>query len=188
MILLLVGVLFYSLVHLFPALLPAARQKALRRIGEGPYKGLFSILIFASLALVVLGWKAAVPSAVYRPPLGPGTIPSALMFLALVSFVASVVPSNFRRFIRHPQMTAVCLWSTAHLLTNGDLRAIALFGGLGLWAILEMMLCNRRDGAWVRPAPRARRMDATVIALAAVLFAGVAQFHAALFGVPAAPL
>lgn len=188
MAMLIIGVLLYCAVHLFPAALPALRSRAIARLGENPYKGVFSLLIIGSLVLIVFGWKAATPSIVYRPPLGPGLIPSALMLLAFVFFAASAIPSNIGRVVRHPQMTAVILWSTAHLLANGDRPSLVLFGGLGTWAILEIVLCNRRDSTWQRPAPRSRAADAAAIVVGVVAYAVLAWFHARLFGVAAFPV
>lgn len=188
MALLIAGTLLYCAVHLFPAALPAVRSKMVPRLGENPYKGVFSLLILASLALIVFGWKIAVPSVVYRPPLGPGLVPSALMLLAFMLFAASAIPSNISRLIRHPQMTAVILWSAAHLLTNGDRPSLVLFGGLGTWAMAEILLCNRRDGSWQRPAPRSRVADGLVIVIGVTAYAALAWFHARLFGVAAFPV
>jgi uncharacterized membrane protein len=81
-------------------------------------------------------------------------------------------------------MAATLLWSLAHLLANGDSRSIALFGGLGIWAIAEVVLCNRRDGAWEKPATVSRSLDVITLAIGAAGFALVWYFHAALFGVP----
>ena len=187
MALLFAGILLYCAVHLFPAALPAVRSRAVLRLGEHPYKGVFSLLIIASIALIVFGWKAATPGILYRPPLAPGLVSSALMLIALVLFAASAIPSNIGRLIRHPQMTAVILWSAAHLLTNGDRPSLLLFGGLGAWALLEIVLCNRRDGPWQRPAPRSRAADGAAIIVGVFSYAALAWFHLRLFGVAALP-
>ena len=187
MLLLTAGILLYCAVHLIPAALPALRSQALARLGENPYKGVFSVLIIASLAMIVFGWKAATPGIVYRPPLGPGLVPSALMLLAFVLFAASAIPSNIGRLVRHPQMTAVILWSVAHLLVNGDRPSLLLFGGLGVWALLEIVLCNRRDGPWQRPAPRSKAADGAAIVVGVIAYAVLAWFHTRLFGIAAFP-
>jgi hypothetical protein len=70
-----------------------------------------------------------------------------------VLFVGSNVPTNLKRIVRHPQLTGVAVWGIAHLLANGDLRSLVLFGGIGLWAVVAMVAINRRDGAWEKPEP-----------------------------------
>ena len=163
--------------------MPQIRKRTVEKLGFNPYRGLISLVIVASLVLIVFGWKAASPTAVYAPPLQAGPLVSALVFLAFVLFVASQSKANIRRYVRHPQMAATVLWSVAHLLANGDSRSLALFGILGAWAVVEVILCNRRDGAWEKPDPVARLPDVVTLAIAAAGFALVWYFHAALFGV-----
>jgi len=184
MTVLIAGLLLFSVAHLFPSAMPQARNRLVEKLGFNPYRGLFSLIIIASLVLIVFGWKAASPTGVYAAPLQAGPIVSALVFLAFVLFVASQRKTSIRRFVRHPQMAAALLWSVVHLLVNGDSRSLALFGGLGLWAIVEIVLCNRRDGAWEKPAPVTVAQDAITVAIGAAGFALIWYFHLALFGVP----
>ena len=177
MSLLIAGLLLFTIVHLVPAASPAARGR------EAPYRGLFSIVIVAALVLIVFGWKAATPTPVYAPPVGGGPAISALVFAAFVLFVTSKARSNYRRFVRHPQMIAVILWSVAHLLVNGDSRSVLLFGGLGIWAVFEIVLCNRRDGEWRKPNVVPFSADLIVAVIAAAAFGAVFFLHKALFGV-----
>ncbi|MEJ2258185.1 MAG: NnrU family protein, partial [Woeseiaceae bacterium] len=144
--LLLTGIVLFCVVHLFPSLMPAARDRLVSRLGENPYKAVFSVLILAGLILIVLGWKAAVPRPVYIPPMAPGLLPSALVFAGLVLFLAAQMRGYLKRVLRHPQMIGTVLWAVSHLLTNGDSRSVLLFGSLLIWALLEILLCNRRDG------------------------------------------
>ena len=188
MSLLIIGVALFAAVHLFPAVAQAARDRLAGRLGGGPYRGLFSLLIAGSIAMIVTGWKSTVPATVYVPVVSAGAITSLLVLSAFVLFVASILPTNIRRLLRHPQLTGVVLWSVAHLLTNGDSRSLVVFGGIGLWAIAEILVCNHRDGAWLKPARIQVRSDAVVILLGAAVFAAMFYAHAALFGVSAAPL
>ena len=183
MTLLIFGLLLFTLVHLLPAAFGAVRTSLVARLGENPYRGIFSLIIVASLVLIVLGWRSATPTAVYAPPLSGGAVTSVLVLTAFILFVAARSGSNVRRFVRHPQMLSVVLWSAAHLLANGDSRSIALFGGLGVWALVEIALCNRRDGEWRKPDRVSARVDVITVVIGAVAFALVGYFHQALFGV-----
>lgn len=185
MLLLIAGLLLFTIVHLLPSALAESRTALVEKLGNNPYRGLFSVTIVASLILIVVGWKSATPTTVYLPPFGSDPVISALVFLAFVLFVAAQTRNNIRRYIRHPQMTAVLLWSIAHLLVNGDSRSVALFGGLGAWAVLEMLLCNRRDGTWKKPEPASIVTDVVTVAIGAVGFVLIWYFHRALFGVAA---
>lgn len=186
MTLLLFGLLLFTLVHLLPAAFGTLRGSLIARVGENPYRGIFSLVIVISLVLIVLGWRSATPTVVYDPPLHGGPVTSVLVLMAFVLFVAARSGSNIKRIVRHPQMLSVILWSAAHLLTNGDSRSLALFGGLGAWAIAEILLCNRRDGAWQKPDRVSAKVDMITAAIGGVVFALVGYFHQALFG--AAPV
>lgn len=181
--LLVTGIAVWCVVHLLPSVMPAKREKLIARLGNNAYRGLFSIIILASLVVIVLGWRAATPSAIYAPPLQGSPIVALLVFLAFVLFVAARAKTNLKRILRHPQLTGVIVWSAAHLLANGDSRSVALFGGLGVWALVEIALINRRDGAWEKPAAAPARSDANVILIAAIAFAVLLYFHEVLFGV-----
>jgi uncharacterized membrane protein len=187
MTLLIAGLVLWMVAHLLPAIAPGVRANLVNKLGEGPYKGLFAVDILIALGLIVFGWKAASPTAIYTPPLYGNIVPTVLIVIAIFLFVASTMPNNFKRFVRHPQMTAVIFWSTGHLLTNGDSRSLLLFGGLGIWALLEIVFINRRDGSWDKPAsvPAVQSVIMVVVAVAAA--AALAHFHANLFGVAVVP-
>ena len=187
MSLLISGVIIWSLAHLSPCLFPDTRSRLQKKLGENPYRGLFSLVILGSLVLIVFGWKAAIPTAVYAPPLASGPVTSALILIGFVLFFASQAPGNIKRFIRHPQMTGTLFWAAGHLLTNGDSRSVTLFGGLTIWAVLEVLMINRRDGEWQRPGPAAIKYDVIPLVVGIVSFAAVLYFHATLFGVSALP-
>lgn len=188
MALLIAGVVLWSVAHLFPATAPGVRAKLATRFGEGPYKGLFALDIIIALVLIVFGWKAATPAPVYAPPLFGSPIPSAFLLLGIVLFVASSIPNNLRRYVRHPQMAGVLCWAIAHLLTNGDSRSAVLFGGFAIWAILEMVFINKRDGEWERPSSVPLLKDVITVAVGAAVFAALVYFHASLFGVSPIPV
>ena len=186
--LLIAGIALWCLTHLFPATLPTQRDAAVNRLGEGPYRGLFSLLILASLLLMVFGWKAASPTPVYGAPLSAGPLSSLLVLAGFALFFAAKTPTHVKRLVRHPQMTGVFLWSSAHLLTNGDSRSVALFGSLAAWSLLEIVLINRREGPRTSLPQGTTRGDITTLVVAIVAFAVLGFLHQRLFGVPAMPV
>ena len=181
--LLLAGITVWCLVHLFPGVAPRSRENLVAKLGENPYKGLFSLFILASLFMIVLGWKATAPTRVYVPPFAPGILPSGLVLTGLILFFSARLKGKVKRFIRHPQLTGVIAWSAAHLLTNGDSRSVALFGALGVWAILEMVFINRREGPRGALPALSLRHDAMALVIGGVAFGLIAFFHEWLFGV-----
>ena len=175
--LLIAGVLVWCLVHLFPSLAVDTRQRLITKLGENTYKGLFVLLMFFALALIIFGWRSTVPSHLYQLPGFTRHLSMLLVLVAFVIFGASNYPSRIKRLIRHPQLTGVIVWAIAHLVLNGDSRSLVLFGGLGLWAILEIILINRREGEWVKqPAPGwVKELRGFIISL--VVFGAVVMLH-----------
>ena len=183
MALLIAGLLLFALVHLLPAASPGIRADLVAKLGENLYRGLFSAVVLVSLVVIVFGWRAATPTNIYAPPFVGGPVTSAVIFFAFVLFVTSKAKTNYKRLVRHPQMTAVIFWSVAHLLVNGDSRSLALFGGLGIWAALEIVLCNKRDGKWQKPDVVPFSSDLIVAIIAGVAFGIFFYLHKVLFGV-----
>ena len=179
---LVLGLLLWSVTHLVPGVFPDLRGKAVARLGENGYKGIFTLLMAVAIYLVISGWKAAVPEIVYLPPAWGRHVTALLVLVAFVLFFAPYPPNNIKRLLRHPQLTGVALWGIGHLLANGESRSIVLFGGMTLWAIAEMLFINRRDGARVRPPAVPARNDALLIAGGIVAYAVVAAAHQWLFG------
>lgn len=184
MLLLICGILLWSLVHLSKSLAPGVRAGLSGRIGDNAYKGLFSLLIVFSLVLIVLGWRGSVPLPGYDPPQWGRIVAVALMVPALILFFASNLPTNLKRLLRHPQLTGVTMWAVAHLLSNGDRRSLVLFGGFALWCIAEIIFINRRDGAWTRPAAVPIINDLKPVAIGIGAFALLAWVHPYFAGVP----
>ena len=95
--------------------------------------------------------------------------------------------SNIKRFLRHPMLSGVVLWAIGHLLMNGDDRSLVLFAGIGIWAVLEILLINRRQGAYEKPPVIPVVRDLIPLAAGAVVFAVFLFLHPWLFGVSALP-
>lgn len=177
------GIALWFVVHAFPSVAPARRATLQQSMGEQPYRGMFSLFILVALLLIVFGWKSAVPTAIYAPPLAPGLLSAALVLTGLVLFFSSRVNGHIKRVLRHPQMAGTICWATAHLLTNGDSRSVALFGALTVWALFEIVMINRRDGPGTGLKAASGKFDAIAIVIGVVVFAAVGHFHEALFGV-----
>lgn len=185
MSLLILGLAMWVVVHLFPVAFSEQRQALFNKMGEGPYKGLFSILIIGSIILMVFGWKAIEPTNFYDS--GPGIRHTAtgLVAVAYILFVvANVKGSRIKQYIRHPQLTGLVVFSIAHLLVNGDNRSIILFATLGLWAFISIQLINRRDGVWQKADTLISwPMEMMLVVIGLIVTAVFAAFHIYLSGV-----
>lgn len=176
MLLLITGILLWSLVHLFSSMMPQQRDRLRSRLGAQFYRALYSLLILLSLVLIVYGWRHSPIAALYSMPSWSYGAMLVLMLLALVLFIAANLPGHIRRKLRHPMLAGVVVWALAHLLVNGDSRSLILFGSLAIWAILEIVFINRRDGP--QPAPAATwSADLIAVAGGLVLFAALGWLH-----------
>jgi len=151
------------------------------------YQGLFALSILASIALMIFGWRSAVPSLLYAPPAWTIAVADLLMFVALLLFIASGVPTNIKRVLRHPQLTGVAVWAGAHLLANGDSRSLVLFGGLGVWALVAIAVIKRGEGAWQKPVPLLISAELKLVVAAIVVYAVLFFVHPWISGVSPMP-
>ena len=178
------GVLLWSLVHLFPSVMPQKRAYLNEKYGNA-YQGIFALLIVLSIVLIVIGWRGTTPEFVYQLPLWVRHLAMLLVLFSIVLFGAANAPTRIRRVIRHPMLRGVYLWSIAHLLVNGDNRSIVLFGGLLIWSILSIRLINLRDGAWEKPeAPKGWGSEVTLLLISLVIYGLLAYFHRFFAGMP----
>jgi len=151
MTLLILGLGLWWASHLFPIHLPGRRAAAIARLGQGPYKGLFALVSLTAVVLMVKGYQQADFVAVWTPPAWTMHLNNLLMLLALFLVAAKHAKSSVKHFVRHPMLAGVKIWAFAHLIVNGDLASILLFGGLLAWAVVAMIGSSARDGAWERP-------------------------------------
>jgi uncharacterized membrane protein len=183
MTLLILGIAIWSAAHLLPALAAGQRNELVARIGEPRYKLVFTIVILTSLGLMITGWKEADYVTVYQAATSLRVVTLLLMLISMLLFVVSATKNNLRRRLRHPQMIAVIIWSVAHLLSNGDAASLVLFGGLGVWAAIEIIVINRRDGQWQKPGQQPRKNDITTIAVGLAAFVALLLLHPWISGV-----
>ena len=179
---LVLGVFLWSFIHFIPTIAVDFRKSLIAKLGENPYKGLFALLIALALYLIISGWRATVPESLYLPPQWGRHVTSLLVLIGFIFFLASHHATNLKRFLRHPQLTGVAIWGIGHLLANGEARSIVLFGGLAAWAVIEILLLNRRDGAWVKPDPVPGKKDIILLVAGFVVYIVVAVSHLWLFG------
>ncbi len=183
MTLLILGLALWWASHLFPIYLPGPRAAAIARLGERPYKALFALVSLGAVVLIVTGYRQAPLDTLWTPPLWTMHINNLLMLLAIFLAGANGAKSSVRHFVRHPMLAGVKVWAFAHLLVNGDLASIVLFGGLLGWAVVAIIGSNRRDGAWERPPKGSMAGLVRHGIITVVVFAAIAAIHGPLLGV-----
>lgn len=173
MLVLILGLALWTAAHLYKRLAPDSRA----RLGEKG-KGLVAAALLVSVVLMVLGYRAADFVPVWTPPAFLIHLNNLLVLLAFYLYAASGMKTRITRVIRHPQLTAVKAWAVGHLLVNGDLASILLFGGLLAWAVVEVIVINRAEPGWTPPPPAPARKEVMAVVGAVVVTGIVGAIHA----------
>ena len=184
MTILILGILLFAGVHFIPSLAPGVKRAWLAKMGEGGYKGIFSLLLLGSFALMIVGWRSTTPTVVYMPPAALHVPALLLVALGFLIMGTSNRKSRVRSFIRHPQLTGVAMWGVAHLLLNGENRSIVLFGALTLWAVAEIFAINRREGVWIKEEPPGWGTEFVTLIVGLVVIGVVVAIHPWISGMP----
>ena len=183
MSLLVAGLVLFLAIHLIPSA-PRLRAALMERLGANPYRGLFSAVVLLSLAAVVWGFSRSPIEEVYAPPAWGHQASMILVPIALVLFAAANMATRIRALLRHPMLLGLLLWAFAHLLANGELRSVVLFGGFALFAVVEIVSAVARGkGPPKQPQPRIA-MDIAAVVGGLVVAGLLAGFHDTLFGPP----
>ncbi len=170
------GVVLWWISHLFKRAAPGARSALAERMGDAS-KGLFALAILASVVLMVIGYRDADFVYVYGPPSWTTHLNNLLMFGAIALFGMGSSKGRMRSWFRHPMLLGFSTWAVAHLLVNGDLASLVLFGGLLMWAIVSIFLINAREPVWERPEPGSAQGDVKLLVISAILYAVFAGIH-----------
>ena len=171
------------------------RAAVIKTVGEWPYKGLFSLVAIAGILLIAWGfglYRATGWIEVWRPPGWTRHLAVALMWPAIICMTAAYVPGDIKRTLKHPMLVGVKLWAFAHLVSNGDLGSIILFGAILAWAVYDRITLKRRTDAGAPPIPvGGRKNDIIAIVVGTILYLALGLvFHPlvigrAVFGTPA---
>lgn len=167
MLILILGVALWWAAHVLKRIAPGLRDK----LGRGGVAG----LIVLSVVLMVVGYRMTDGPYWWGASAPLKGINNLLVLAAFYLFAADGMKTRITAHLRHPQLTAVSLWAVAHLLVNGDLPSFVLFGGLLLWALVEMVVINRAQPVWTPPAgpfPVRKEIMAAVGAVLVLLVVG----------------
>lgn len=186
MSLLVVGLLLFLGIHSVSIVANDWRDAQVRRRGEGAWKGLYSVVALIGLVLIVVGYGQArqAPVVLYVPPTGLRHAAWLLMLPVFVLLLASNLPGRIQTATRHPMLLATKLWATAHLLANGTLADVLLFGGFLAWAVLDRISVKRRPPRPKPELPRKPYNDVIALVGGLALYAAfIGGLHTWLIGV-----
>jgi uncharacterized membrane protein len=185
MAVLIIGLVVFLGVHCIALAAPAFRSRAIARLGEGPWKGLYALVAAVGLVLIVYGFHLAreSPVVLYSPPGWMRYVTFLLMLPVFPLIIAAYLPGRIKTAMKHPLLAAVKFWALAHLLANGMLADMLLFGGFLAWAVVDRISLKRRVQAVpAAPAGRFNDLIAVVVGLALYFFF-IEWAHLRLFGV-----
>lgn len=195
MSILVLGLLIFLGTHFFTAA-RGPRAALIGQLGEGPYKGLYSLVSLVGIVLIAWGfgrYRAAGYIDVWTPPVWTRHLSLLLVWVAFVAFAAAYLPGRIKRTLKHPMLAAVKIWALSHLLANGDLGSILLFGSILAWAVVARITLKRRKdevrdhaGPAVEPGGVRNDILALVVGTAA-WFVFARWLHPWLIGVPVWP-
>ena len=177
MTLLVIGVVLWAGAHLFKRVAPGAREALAGAVGDGPSRGIMAALILVGVVLMVIGYRRAEVIPVYSPPIWGIHVNNIVMLCAVALMGAGRSKGHARAWLRHPMLTGVIVWALAHLLVNGDVASLVLFGWLGVWAIVNILVINAREPHWVRPEPGPISGDIRLVVITLVIYAVIAAVH-----------
>src|SRR6476661_5141401 len=182
------GLMLFFAAHVFTTK-REARAQAIARLGEGTYKILYAAVSLAGLALIIWGfahYRAAGMIPVWEPPVAFKHITVALMLPAVILVVASYLRGRIYATLKHPMLAGIKLWAAAHLLANGDLGSLILFGSFLGWAVFDRISLKARTDAGGPPIPvGGATNDLIAVAVGVIAYLALAfAFHPAVIGVP----
>lgn len=187
LIVLILGLVVFLGTHVFVSMRDK-RAAAIAQIGIHAYRGLFALVSIAGLALIVWGYgeyRAHEWIDVWSPPAVMRHITVGLMLIAVILFTAALIPSHIKAKAKHPMLAGVKTWAFAHLLSNGDLGSILLFGGFLAWGVYARIAAKRRTDVVIAPPPVGWTNDIIVVVLGIVIYLALGYaFHPIVIGVP----
>jgi len=186
LLLLILGLIIFLATHVFVTL-RERRAVLIARLGAG-YRARFALVAIIGLALIIYGYgdyRAHEWVQIWSPPAFMRHITEGLMLFAAIFMVAAFIPSHIKAWVKHPMLTSVKTWALAHLLSNGDLGSIVLFGAFLLWGGYARVAAKRRGDRGFANPPAGWTNDVIVVVLGVVVFFLLAYyFHPYVIGVP----
>jgi uncharacterized membrane protein len=186
MIVLILGLVLFLGIHSVSIVAPAWRDAQVAQRGDKAWKGIYTVISIVGFVLLVYGYGIArqSPVVLYSPPLWTRHLTLLLMIPVFPLLIAAYAPGRIQAATRHPMLAATKLWAFAHLLANGTLADVLLFGGLLAWAVADRISLKRRPARPVPGAPRSPMNDVIAVVAGLAIYAlFVFKAHLWLFGV-----
>lgn len=177
---LLFGLVLFLGIHSLQSLAPNQRLQAIARWGPLGFKAVYAAISLLGFYLLVQGYAQArlEPMVLWTPPRGMQHATALLMWLAMVLLAAAYVPGNqIKAKLRHPMTLSVKVWALGHLLSNGNLADVLLFGGFLVWSVWVFRAARQRDRQSLHTAP-----EGTLLGTALAVLVGTGVWAAFVMG------
>lgn len=162
------GLIVFFATHLWTGLARGPRDALKAKLGEMGYRGLYSIVAAAGFALIIIGWRSADASMLYTPPAWGRHVAYLLMFFALTALAAAYLPKGkIAATLKHPMLAGVKFWAFAHLLANGEVRSVILFGAFLAYGVVDRIAAKRRGAPVAAAGPAVNDVFAVAVGAAA---------------------
>jgi uncharacterized membrane protein len=187
LLILVIGLVVLLGAHVFVTF-REARARLIAQLGQNGYRALFSVVAIVGLALIVWGYgdyRGREWIQIWSPPAFMRHITVGLMLLSVIFITASFISSHIKKWLHHPMLASIKTWALAHLLSNGDLGSILLFGSFLAWGVYARIAAKRRGDLGATSAPAGWTIDAIVVVVGiGIFFALGYYFHPYVIGVP----
>lgn len=190
MLILIIGLILFLGIHSVRIFAPGVRDSFIEQRGDNAWKGMYTLISLVGFALIIWGfWMTRYTAPIlYTPPLWMTHITLLLMLFSIILLAVYGMPEGrIKAAVKHPMLVAIKLWALGHLLANGDLASVLLFGSFLVWAIADRISVKRREAADGAPEIKVgpvRNDIAAIVAGTVVYLLFVWKLHAWLFGVP----
>ena len=185
---LILGLVVFLGVHVLTSL-RETRARLIERLGPGPYKALYSLIAAVGFVLIVIGfgrYRATGWIDIWHPPAWTRVVAAVLIWPAFISVTAAYIRGDIARTLKHPMLVGIKLWAFAHLIANGDLGSIILFGSVLAWAVYDRISLKHRSDAGAPPIPYGgRQNDIIAVVVGTIIYLAFGLvFHPLWIGVP----
>ncbi|MEJ2443089.1 MAG: NnrU family protein [Exilibacterium sp.] len=187
MTLLLIGLFLFFITHSVSIYAFQWRQRMVVKMGEVPWKAVYSLIALLGFVLIIMGFQTARlnPEVIYIAPVWTRHITFLLMLPVFPLLLATYLPGRIQAAVKHPMLIAVKTWAFSHLLSNGNLAEVLLFGSFLVWAVVDRISLKRRPLRPVKEAPASKYNDVIAIVGGLVLYAVFLRWgHRWLIGMP----
>ncbi len=179
---LILGVIVFIVIHLIPTATPNFRNNLVSKFSKTGYLIIFSMASLISFYFIIDGWNDANTQPIYSPSIDMHKITAVFVLIGLL-LMSATGNAYMKNYVRHPQLAGLLSWAIGHLISNGEIRSLILFGGIALYSLLAINYSNKRDGDWIKSPDTSATSLIRRFTVAAILFGLIIKYHASVSGV-----